>query len=134
MTTYIRAQKQQEYAHVYVCVDRYNLGSLFVEDGRLLAWTHWDDAFAEAGRHSMIVVGWFSFKERYLPRLANAPTAARIIQRTRRGLRLFHAEINASALELRNLNRFDDYDFLSASKATRAAMIARAKVWPEGMK
>jgi len=132
--TYARAPKRQDYAHIYVCVRRPDCSSIICDDGKLLAWTRWDDAVAEAGRRSMIVVGWFWFKEHYLPQLSPVPSAARIIQRTRRGTQFFHAEMDAPAVELRQFNRFDDFDFLSESKATREAKIARAKVWPEGLK
>ncbi len=133
--TYPRAEKQQDYAHVYLCVRRDGAcTSLFAEDGRLKAWTRWDDAVSQAGAHGMIVVNWFWFKAHYLPRLVEAPRAAQIVHRSRRNTQLFHAELDAPAIELRRLETFDHFTFTSLPEPTRARMIAKAKVWPEGLK
>lgn len=101
-----RAEKRQTFAGIYICVRVDATDALRDKDGGLLlAWASWETARGFAARAGMIVVNWHGFITRYLNRLPERPVAARIIVTTARGTRKYHAEFDASELELRTLNQ-----------------------------
>ena len=126
-----RAEKRQDYAHIYVCVRTDAADALRDKrDSHLLAWTNYAQAATFAGRCGMIVVNWEGFLTRYLPRLPERPEAARIIVDSKRGRHKYHAELDASPEELRTLNTYCEWE-LRRSPETLGGKLKRAKVWQE---
>lgn len=126
-----RAEKRQDYVRIYVCVRPEPADVLRdAKDGHVLAWTRWDNARQFAGRCGMIVVNWEWFLTHYLAQLGEQPPAARIFAETKRGVRRYHAELDASAEEMRTLNSFADWEREHMPQRV-GARLRNAKVWLE---
>jgi hypothetical protein len=129
-TGHPRAEKRQDYARLYVCVRFVERNALCDADGKVLAWTDWSEACTAAGKAGMIVVNWQGFHERYLPVMAPRPPAARIFARGKRGVRTYHAELDAPYEELRTLNNYCDWE-VERAPGKVGEKLSTAKVWPE---
>jgi hypothetical protein len=124
--------RRRSYARIYVPISGDKLAVATEPDGRMKAFTHYDDARdLTMKRQGFIVTGFSFFRDRLLDGLTVRPAAMRVYVRGYGGvMATYHAQMDATPEELGTLNEVMPSDELLHPRRV-LAIRSRARVWKE---